>query len=285
MPSDTTFIQLSDTHIAPVGELAHQADTAANFREVIALVQENAIKPEFVIISGDLCNEGDVEGYKHLKVLLGEAESLGVPVLLGLGNHDNRINFRRVILDEAEVQEHTPYYYSRRFGDLRVIMLDSSVPGQIHGEIDAEQMAWLEAELDEPAPGGDLVVLHHPCVPHGAPNPIDNLLLKNVEPFADVIERHPNVIGVLAGHSHLSSVAAFAGTVQVTAPATAFLLDATQFHDSMRMVEGAGFNICNVRDKKLLINPIVLPGDQTEITRHDFDTMAKVIERYTAARA
>src|SRR5207244_6145260 len=111
-------------------------DTTANLRAVLAAVRGFGWRVDFYVLSGDLTRDGEAEAYARLKGLLAEIDAFGVPVLLSLGNHDDRGAFRRIILGEAPGDPTRPYYYSRRIGDLRVVMLDSLVPGEAHGEID-----------------------------------------------------------------------------------------------------------------------------------------------------
>jgi 3',5'-cyclic AMP phosphodiesterase CpdA len=224
------------------------------------------LDPVCFILSGDLTNEGDIESYEHLAELIEEINAFGKPVLLGLGNHDNRVNFRRIVLRETEAEdEDVPYYYATQLDGLRILMLDSKVPGRHDGELDQQQLAWLAEHLETPSVGGDLVVVHHPSVPRGVPRP-DDLLLRNADDLAAAIEGK-NVIAILAGHSHVSSVSSFRGNLHVTAPATAFLLDPS-IRDGGRALVGAGFNICTVREGRLVVNPIILAGPQHEAFRY-----------------
>lgn len=273
--NETTFVHLSDTHVAPRGVAAYDTDTAANLRAVAARVQEMDLQPAAFIFSGDLSNRGEQESYAHLSEILDEAFApLGVPVLLGLGNHDARVPFRQVILGEQDAaDESAPYFYSQQVGDLRVLMLDSKIPDRVHGLLGEQQLAWLEAQLQHPVPGGDVVVLHHPCVPRGVPRPDDYLLLDRDE-LASVLQRTPhNVLAILCGHSHVSTVSQFAGVLHVAAPATAYLLDPS-IRDGGRGVEGAGFNLCTIRDSRLVVNPVILPGLQRELYRHYVSNLA-----------
>ncbi len=262
--SAISFIHLTDTHFLPEsGDDLHGIDPARNLRRVIARVREMAVTPACVIISGDLSNAGDPASYQHFKMALTEIqEAFGVPVLLGLGNHDQRLPFRQIILGEPDAHDETArYYYSQRIGDLRIIVLDSLIPGEIHGELGAAQLAWLAEELHNPAPGGDLIVLHHPVLPRGLPRAQD-YLLADAAAFGALLAKH-RILGVLAGHSHVVSAAPFAGTLAITAPAAGFFFDPGTT-DGLRLLDGAGFNLCTIRDGTLIVNPIILPGMQEE---------------------
>lgn len=168
----STFVHLSDTHFFPAGATTpHGLDPAANLRQVAEWGAAEGLAPASFLISGDLSNDGDPESYRHFATALHALEArFGVPILRGLGNHDRRGPFRRLVLGEpVGDDDQTPYYYSRQIGGLRVLMLDSLLPGEIDGELGAAQLAWLAEELRAPTPGGDLVVLHHPVTPRGIP--------------------------------------------------------------------------------------------------------------------
>src|SRR5262249_19241090 len=114
MTDQITVVHLSDTHIAPPGEIAYDTDTAENLRSVARRVREMALDPACFIVSGDLSNHGEPESYQHLaRIVDEEFRPFGVPVLLGLGNHDSRLPFRRIVLGQTEAtDERKPYYSS-----------------------------------------------------------------------------------------------------------------------------------------------------------------------------
>ena len=264
---DITFVHLSDTHIGPKGRLQYGTDTAAHLRQAAFRIRDMALDPVCFIISGDLSDHGEPASYEHLRELLDEVlVPFGVPVLLNLGNHDQRVPFRHICLGETEASDEAePWYYSQEIQGLRFIMLDSLLPGRIDGELGEQQLAWLAAELRQPAPVGHVVVVHHPSIPRGIPRPNDYLLL-NRDALAHIIRQCPSVLAVLCGHSHVSTAAVFAGTLHVAAPATAYLMDPST-RGSSRVLEGCGFNICTVRAGRLVVNPVIMPGSQRELSR------------------
>jgi hypothetical protein len=92
--SNYYFAQVTDVHMpSPIFSPTTGYDTdstgTVDFREVIK--DFNIIRPEFVLLTGDLVNEGELEDYNNVreftkaKRLLGELE---VPVYLIAGNHD-----------------------------------------------------------------------------------------------------------------------------------------------------------------------------------------------------
>jgi 3',5'-cyclic AMP phosphodiesterase CpdA len=165
-----------------------------------------------------------------------------------------------------------------------MLMLDSLVPGQVHGFLGDEQLTWLDRELGQPAPGGQVVVLHHPSLPRGVPRQND-YLLSDREAFEAALARH-TVLAILCGHSHVPTFGLFGGTLHVAAPATAYQLDPS-IREGGRGLEGAGFNLCTVRDGRLMVNPVMLPSTQRELYRHHktFASMAAAEENGAAAEA
>ena len=248
---EITFLQLSDTHIlADEGELLG-VRPSAQLRRTLDRIAEMAITPQFCLITGDLIHESGEAGYQRLRQLLAPLTERGIPPLVGLGNHDQRAPFRRGFLDERGDDDRR-YYHARSIGGLRIIVLDSLVPGAVHGELGQEQLAWLSAELRHNAPQGRLIALHHPVALTGMPWLADNLL-HDADALEGVLRGH-DIVGILTGHCHTPSAASFAGTIATTAPAVAFQF--TPGTTRMTTTGDSGFNLCAIRHRKLLVTPI-----------------------------
>lgn len=250
----TTFLHLSDTHIlADDGDLLG-GNPARNLRRVIERVVDLPVAPRFCLISGDLAHDSGAAGYRRLRGLLEPLAARGIPLIAGMGNHDDRAAFRRAFLGAADGDD-APYYHASVHDGLRVIMLDSLVPGAVAGMLGEAQCSWLADQLRQPAERGNLVVLHHPAAPSGIPW-LDTDLLRDADALRAALAGR-RVLGVLAGHCHTASATPFAGTVAVTAPAVAF-----QFRpgvtDGDRVAQGCGFNLCTVRDGALVVNPLMV---------------------------
>ena len=93
---------------------------------------------------------------------------------------------------------------------LRIIALDTSVPGYHHGELSDDQLTWLAAELATPAEHGTLIALHHPPLPLPMLRAAELIELLEQDRLAAVIEGS-DVRGILAGHLHFSTYSLFAG--------------------------------------------------------------------------
>lgn len=269
--SDVTFVHLTDTHILDsADDRVYGIDTAESFRNVVREIEALKVDPAFVLLTGDLANHGTEAAYRHLHRIVDETiATWGVPIFMNLGNHDTRVNYRKVFLGEDGADEYAPVYTSDMVGDIRVIMLDSKVPNGIHGHLDQEQLEWLDMELSVHAPGGTIIGLHHPPLNRGIPRMGEEmLLLDNGDELAATIEDR-GVLGLLTGHTHVPASSVFAGAVHSTSAATAFL-GAVATRDGGATITGAGFNICSVRGSRLIVNSHVLPGER-EI-RHSYSS-------------
>ena len=195
-----TIVHISDTHfLAGERALYGAVDTDAGLTQALRQLEGSGMRPELLVFTGDIADLGEEDAYRRIRgIVEPAAERLGAKVLWVMGNHDDRARLRVELLDEAAATE--PVVVSIRLGGLRVIALDTSVPGYHHGELSAEQLEWLRGELAEPAPEGTVLALHHPPIPTTIPlMPI--LELQRQDELAAVIEGS-DVRAVLGGHLH-----------------------------------------------------------------------------------
>ena len=156
MAGSTTFLHLTDLHLAPPGQLVVGIDPIRQMHGVLVRIKQLDVPPAFIVVSGDLTENGSAESYEVVNGALQEhsGENMDNTVLLALGNHDDRATFRRVVLGEETSDDLEPCCYSRLIDGRRVTMLDSLILGQPSGTLGATQLAWLEDELQAPAPRG-----------------------------------------------------------------------------------------------------------------------------------
>jgi 3',5'-cyclic-AMP phosphodiesterase len=253
------FVHLTDIHISmPDKKPLFGLEMSDRLKAVFAEIRGLRTKPAFVVISGDLTHDGNLEDYRFLKKLLDEEEqALGIPIHVALGNHDFREPFREGFLGEAPSDE--SYYYSFMEQGLRVIMLNTQVPGTHEGRLDDLQLAWLDDLLSEPAPCGTIIVHHHPVV--WTPTiMMDDHLLQNPQDLAQVLEGR-DVIGLLSGHIHYHNIGTLSGIPCAAADGVAFGLDPWS-PDSMRFIDRSGFNHVIVKNGQMIIQSMQLPGEQ-----------------------
>ncbi|KVU29770.1 phosphodiesterase [Burkholderia ubonensis] len=212
--------QISDLHIKRPGQLAYQrVDTAAALARCIARLNALEPRPDAVLVTGDLVDFGRDDEYRHLRDLLAPLE---IPYYLMVGNHDDRAALRRAFADRPEWQDGEFVQYAFDVGAVRVLALDSQVPGASAGDLCDARLAWLAAQLDASRDRPVIVALHHPPFASG----IGHMDALRLAPAAaaklDALLRgYPNVERVLCGHVHRTMFARFGGTIASAVPAPA----------------------------------------------------------------
>ncbi|KHK58120.1 metallophosphatase [Burkholderia sp. A9] len=212
--------QISDLHIKRPGQLAYRrVDTAAALARCIAKLNALVPRPDAVLVTGDLTDFGHDDEYRHLRDLLAPLE---IPYYLMVGNHDDRAGLRRAFADRPEWQDGEFVQYAFDVGAVRVLALDSQVPGASHGDLCDARLAWLATQLDAARDRPVIVALHHPPFASG----IGHMDALRLAPAAaaklDALLRgHPNVERVLCGHVHRTMFTRFGGTLASAVPAPA----------------------------------------------------------------
>lgn len=216
MPEPThTLVQITDLHI---GATQTGIDTHDVVAAALRTVEDAGVRPDALVLTGDLADHGAPEEYRRLRALL---ESTSLPTVIVAGNHDDRAALRQHLLDEPSSTE--PHDHVVRLGDLRIVVLDSSVPGRAYGVLRPEQLVWLRGELAGPAPAGTVLALHHPPLPSAFPLAAA-MGLQNRGELAAVIAGS-DVRIVLAGHTHVVSAGALAGIPVWTGGAAPYVVD------------------------------------------------------------
>jgi 3',5'-cyclic-AMP phosphodiesterase len=272
------FIHITDTHVnAPEHETFLKLDTAANLREIFAHIRTLSVKPGFVVITGDLVHEGNVDDYRFLRQLLdAESEALGAPILVTLGNHDRRAPFQEGYNGQ---QNDLAYYFVQPFDGLRVFILDSHYPGHEEGLLDAEQLAWLKTQLAADTTPA-LLCIHHPPHTNSFFANTDHLLTNSTD-LAEAITGQ-NVIGILSGHIHFNSVATFDGVLSAAGQGSAFGLDATE-RTGMRLINAYGYNLGIVHGETLSLQPFSMQTDRRELIFITFEQIMRMREQQHAS--
>lgn len=215
--------QISDLHIKPQRRRAYGiVDTATMLERCVEQIRALPQVPDAVIATGDLVDLGQPEEYGLLRELLTPLLTGpgALPVYLLPGNHDERGALREAFADHPYLRQWPPFVqYVIEDHAVRLVALDTVIPGHGAGTLCDERLAWLDRTLsasDRPT----VVALHHPPFATGIGH-MDRISLAPAEALARVIQRHPQVERVIAGHLHRSISARFAGTVASVCPSPA----------------------------------------------------------------
>ncbi|ALK33290.1 phosphodiesterase [Burkholderia plantarii] len=213
----TIIAQISDVHVRPEGVLYQDAvDSNAMLERAIASLNALVPRPDLVLVTGDLTDEGKPEEYAMLRRLLAP---LAIPFAVMPGNHDHRDNLRRAFADHAYLPPQGPLHYAIDVGAVRIIALDTSVPGWHHGGLDSHALDWLDAQLRACRDRPTMVAMHHPPFDTGIPY-LDIYGLRDIDRFTATLAAHSHVERVVAGHVHRSMQTRVGNVPVVTCPST-----------------------------------------------------------------
>ncbi len=185
------IVQLTDCHLSADPETDYRGfDPRANLEQLLHRIP--AWSPDLVLATGDLSEDGSEASYRWLAAAL---DRLQVPVLAIPGNHDDPApmlrHFPATAVDAPLVTER---------GGWQLVLLNSAVPDEVPGRLDATQLERLDLALGS-SQLPKLVALHHQPLPVGSAW-IDRYPLLEPEAFWAVLDRHPAVRLVAWGHVH-----------------------------------------------------------------------------------
>jgi 3',5'-cyclic-AMP phosphodiesterase len=203
--------QLSDPHISD-----------ANPEHEVAL--ERAVQHlnrfpahiDAVLITGDCTDHGTSLEYQRCLETL---RALTVPFYVIPGNHDNRTGMLNTFGLQGRNAIPGFIQYVVNLGPLRLVALDTHVPGNDEGFLGIDRLSWLDDQLGDAPDLPTLVFMHHPPFPTGF-GVFDAIGLRDASEFGAIVARHTQIERILAGHAHWSMVRRFHGTVAMTCPAT-----------------------------------------------------------------
>ena len=211
--------QITYFHVRPRGKLAYGVvDSNAMLEAAVAALEAMPSRPDVVIGTGDLTDCGLTEEYAVLREIL---KPLSMPVYLVPGNHDRRAELRREFASDGYLPEDGDFlHHVVEDHAVRLIGLDTVVPGHGHGRMCDARLAWLEQRLAEEPSRPTLIFMHHPPFRTGLVD-MDRINCANGEAMARLLQGHDNIDRVVCGHHHRPITTRWAGTIGSVAPSTA----------------------------------------------------------------
>lgn len=255
----TRILHLSDTHVSATGTDMDGVDAIAALDRI--LVDARHVPDlDAVIVSGDIADDGSTSGCNAVLARVGAFAAVnGIPHIYSTGNHDVRSAFQEVLgsghldpdgSDRGQTLDETADRCAAisYVGGLRVITLDSLVPGHTHGFIDADELARLSDELASPAPSGTVLAFHHPPLHLPSVPYVAKVALQNISDLADVV-RGSDVGAILTGHLHFQVSGTLAGIPVWVTPGIVTRIDTTAPPHLVRGVHGAGATVVELDDR------------------------------------
>jgi 3',5'-cyclic AMP phosphodiesterase CpdA len=211
--TDLLLVQLSDPHI---GGAWPGVDPTASLGATLDELRRLPDAPDAVLVTGDLADSGLAAEYETVRALLA---ALGAPVYVLPGNHDDR-DLMREYFDLPGAGD-APVQYAVDLGPMRLVVLDTTRPGEVRGELDRARLGWLDAELARAPAQITLLAMHHPPISTGiAAWDRIGLPAADRRALGEIVRRHRQVRRLVAGHVHQTIMAELAGCSALTAPST-----------------------------------------------------------------
>lgn len=185
MPAITVHIlELSDVHLrAEAGDPLYDRDPDARLEAVLAAWRTFERELDLVLLTGDQTDDGSRAGAARLR---GALESLEVPIVAVLGNHDED-TAHAGIFDMSPVT---------RIGAWQIVNWNTADPSRIHGELDpAELLTTIDGLERQPT----LLHVHHPPI---SPSRHEWFQLIGADLLLEGLAARPHVRAVLSGHVH-----------------------------------------------------------------------------------
>ena len=257
--------QITDLHVDSAdGFMRRFVDANKKLSAALTYLETRTVRPDVIVATGDLTNDGLPANFERLRELL---EPLTIPIYLVPGNHDDREAFRDAFADSPWVPVSGPIDYVVEDYPVRLIGLDTTVPGRHDGMLDTDQLAWLDAQLAAVPQQPTLLFLHHPPFLTNLWL-FDAIRLEGSEGLRAVVERHPQVTQIVAGHVHRPVSYHWGSTAITTSPSTTH-----QSRCDLHPDEGAG-----VTDDQPMIQLHLWTGEGFITHTTPFEPSPKTIE-------
>jgi 3',5'-cyclic-AMP phosphodiesterase len=234
--------QISDPHVVEAGTLAYgKVDTPGHLERCVRKVLALPRRPDVIVATGDLTDNATADQYGLLAEILAP---LDMPLFLAVGNHDDRDVLRAAFPkhDYLLGEDGFVQYVVDDFA-VRLVVLDTLIPGKPGGKLCERRLAWLDRTLaasERPT----VIAQHHPPFATGL-SFMDRMSLVDPAAEAAVVSKYPYVERVIAGHQHRTSYTRFAGTIASICPSTAnqLMLDLVPDADIRFTFEPSGFQL------------------------------------------
>lgn len=228
------LVQLSDIHVG-----AQFRDDV--FEQVIGEV--NSLKPDAIIVTGDLTNEGLIKEYEKCKDLLSRLQTKKLITISG--NHDYRntgyLHFKKYFpFDTVNELEN----------DVVVVTLGTARPDRDEGEVGYRQNLWLERTVKKFKDKIIILAMHHHLI--GIPD--TGSARVEVIDAGDVLRTilATRVNLVLCGHKHRPWIWNFKELSIVNA--------GTASSERMRGFFENTYNIISIKNKKIHVDLKIVGG-------------------------
>ena len=273
-PPRHTIAHLSDPHLLAGGAKQYGVvDPDIGLALALARIARLDPLPQALVFTGDLADKAEPDAYAKLRSMVEPiAAEMGSEVVWVMGNHDERAAYSSGLFDVASDATQDRVH---DVDGLRIVSLDTSVPGYHHGELRDAQLEWLADVLASPAEHGTLLALHHPPIPIPMMPAAEVIELLEQHRLAAVLEGS-DVRCILGGHFHYSTYSTFAGIPVSVASATCYTSDPAPLERFVSGVDGhQAMTMMHLYDDRV-VHTIVPVDEAPEVSGFPSDVRAQV---------
>jgi 3',5'-cyclic-AMP phosphodiesterase len=209
--------QITDLHVVERGrKMQGTVDTNGAAEAAVAHLQSLVPRPDVVLVSGDLCDDGAPAEYEYLREVL---DALAMPYYVIPGNHDRRAALLRAFAGHAWASPSGFVQYVVDDHPVRLVALDTLREEREDGLLCGERLAWLEETLAAAPDKPTLIFMHHPPFATGIWW-MDASGLSGADELRRIVARNPQVGRIACGHIHRPIQSNWGGTMVSIAPST-----------------------------------------------------------------
>ena len=150
---------------------------------MLEFVLKHDSPPDLIFGTCDIAQDASATAYEYFKSSIG---ALKAPFMWLPGNHDN------ALLMQSLAEGTSAAYKCMQLDNWLIVMLDTSVGGQVHGALSAEELAFLSAQLEasELSDSVDhvLVSMHHNPI-KGSADWMKDIGLQNPQNFWEIAKK------------------------------------------------------------------------------------------------
>jgi len=158
-------------------------DNFLRFEKAVAWLGE--LRPDYVVISGDLVDDGWIEGHNRLGKML---KLLPFRTFVIPGNSDDKNAMRSALPGFIGSNVAGPLHFTEYCDDVLLLGLDATVDGAAYGDV-TDHLPWLRRKLEAFPIGTAMLFIHHHIFPSGI-RLIDEVMCRGIDELAELLELH-----------------------------------------------------------------------------------------------
>lgn len=220
LESSIKFVQVTDAHF----------DTKTPYKTKVlteTVKDINRLKGvSFVVFTGDNLNSPNPEDLDDFIRIINK---LKAPYYLVLGNHDvfknknlSKDQYNEIVRDNNLFWFHRKWNYTFKKRGYTFIVVDGSkeiIPGPV-GYYRADTLEWLDKQLTKNEKRPVIIFQHYPIIdsPEFGSAHLKSHRTYQPEKYFEVLEKHDNVLSIIAGHFHVNAETMKDGVYHITSP-------------------------------------------------------------------